>query len=643
MANRNVLINEDSLISVADAVRTLTETSIGYRVADMSSALSRVSSDSEAPIDGKSVIFIDYDGFVTNSYTAAEAQALTALPDNPSHPGLTSQGWNWTLPQIKSYLINYPAAIITVGQLYATESGKTEIDIELKDANFLSPYLSFALNGTCTIDWGDESSTDSVTGTSITVLKYTQHTYSATGNYTIKVDGPLVFYSANVTDATMLKERDSITFQGRAYSGCVKAVRVGTSVTTIGQYAFSTLYNLKYVTMPNTVTTINKSAFEKTGTIKAITFPSINAINTYLVQQCSALKFISFPPSIVAGVIGNYAFSSCYSLYSVAIPSGITSIGENAFRYSYYLKNVTIPSTVTEIKQYAFDQCYNLNTVIPNSVQTIAQYAFQTCYSLTAANIPSGVTTIPVNTFASCYSLRSLTIPNTVTTIGNSAFNTCAELAELTFSTALTSIGTSLIANCKALTEVSIPSGITTVPASFASGCSSLVSVTIPNTVTSIGNSAFENCVELLTITIPSTVTTIGTNLLKGNKKLTTVTISGGITTINNGFVYNCSALTSISIPNTVTTINGDAFRACTSLKNITIPASVTTIANNAFYGNNKMEEYHFQSTTPPTLGGTNAFNGIPSTCKIYVPAASLSAYQAATNWKNQAAKMVGE
>ena len=94
MANRDVLINEDSIIDVADAVRTLTGTTIGYRVTDMPAAITRVSAAGEAPVDGKSVIFIDYDGFVTNSYTAAEAQALTALPSNPSHPGLISQGWN---------------------------------------------------------------------------------------------------------------------------------------------------------------------------------------------------------------------------------------------------------------------------------------------------------------------------------------------------------------------------------------------------------------------------------------------------------------------------------------------------------------------------------------------------------------------
>ena len=43
------------------------------------------------------VYFIDYDGTILHDYTETEAQALEALPANPTHTGLTSQGWNWTL------------------------------------------------------------------------------------------------------------------------------------------------------------------------------------------------------------------------------------------------------------------------------------------------------------------------------------------------------------------------------------------------------------------------------------------------------------------------------------------------------------------------------------------------------------------
>lgn len=50
----------------------------------------------------KDVNFYDYDGTLLHSYTDQEALALTSLPENPSHSGLTAQGWNWSLSDMKS-------------------------------------------------------------------------------------------------------------------------------------------------------------------------------------------------------------------------------------------------------------------------------------------------------------------------------------------------------------------------------------------------------------------------------------------------------------------------------------------------------------------------------------------------------------
>ena len=104
--------------------------------------------------------------------------------------------------------------------------------------------------------------------------------------------------------------------------------------------------------------------------------------------------------------------------------------------------------------------------------------------------------------------------------------------------------------------------------------------------------------------------------------------------------LVNYQSLVDVVLPDTVTQIGN--FYGMTSLQNLTIPASVTTISSGGFGGNTAMKEYHFLSTTPPTIG-SNSFSGIPSDCKIYVPSASLSAYQTATNWSTYASKMVGE
>lgn len=98
--------------------------------------------------------------------------------------------------------------------------------------------------------------------------------------------------------------------------------------------------------------------------------------------------------------------------------------------------------------------------------------------------------------------------------------------------------------------------------------------------------------------------------------------------------------LTDVILPDTVTTIGNCS--QCYSLEKLVIPASVTTIASGGLSNNTAMKEYHFLPTTPPSIS-SNTFSNIPSNCVIYVPTASLSAYQTATNWSTYASYMVGE
>ena len=67
-------------------------------------------------------------------------------------------------------------------------------------------------------------------------------------------------------------------------------------------------------------------------------------------------------------------------------------------------------------------------------------------------------------------------------------------------------------------------------------------------------------------------------------------------------------------------------------LQEIEIPAAVTSIGNSAFQYCYSMAELKFLGSTPPTIGGSSAFSGLPAACKIYVPSGSLSAYTSTAN-----------
>ena len=303
----------------------------------------------------KAVNFRDYDGTVLYSYTVDEAAALTELPALPEHSGLICQGWNWPLDDIKAM-----GRAVEIGTMYITDDGKTRIYIHLEDGR-TSPMLGCCPDGTVTVDWGDGTAPDTLTGTSVSTVKWTPtHEYGAAGDYVIKlsVSGSAWFAGSNSSNqySYLLRYSSGADGRNRVYQNAIQKVEIGDGVTSIGSNAFDRCYSLSSVTMPNGVTSIGSYAF----------------------ANCYSLSSITIPDSVTS--IGNFAFASCYSLSSVTMPNGVTSIGSNAFASCYSLSSVTMPNGVTSIGSYAFANCYSLSSVtMPNGVTSIGDFAFSIC------------------------------------------------------------------------------------------------------------------------------------------------------------------------------------------------------------------------------------------------------------------------
>ena len=278
----------------------------------------------------KDVNFYDYDGTLVASYTLAEAQALTALPDGPTHDGLTFQGWNWSLEKI--HALTHP---MNVGAMYITDDGKTRIYIRLEEGR-TSPMLGVCPNGTVTVDWGDGTTPDTLTGTSTKTVKWTpNHAYAAPGEYVIKltVNGTMSVYGESSSNqyGAILRYSSSADQRNHVYQNSVKRVEIGDSVTSIGRYAFQNCYSLTSITIPDSVTSIDSSAFYSCYSLASITISnSVTSIGGYAFSACYSLTSIMIPDSVTS--IGTYAFQSCYSLASITIPDGVTSIGSSAFK-----------------------------------------------------------------------------------------------------------------------------------------------------------------------------------------------------------------------------------------------------------------------------------------------------------------------
>ena len=180
---------------------------------------------------------------------------------------------------------------------------------------------------------------------------------------------------------------------------------------------------------------------------------SVTSIGDWAFSSCSDLTSVIIPNSVTS--IGGYAFRGCFGLTSVIIPNSVTSIGNSAFFSCSGLTSVTIPNSVTSIGGFVFSECSSLTSVtIPNSVTSIGEYAFYGCSGLTSVTIPNSVTSIGNNAFEWCFGLTSIIIPNSVTSISWATFNGCSGLTSVTIPNSVTSIGGHAFQDCKNLEDV---------------------------------------------------------------------------------------------------------------------------------------------------------------------------------------------
>lgn len=356
----------------------------------------------DAPI--KDVNFYDYDGTRVYSYTAAEFLALSAMPENPTHSGLTAQGWNWSLADAKDQVTEIGAC--DIGQMYVTDDGKTRIYIQLFEGN-LNPSVGLGLKGTAVIDWGDGTNSDTITGSSYTTIKYASHLYSNEGLYTISISiisGNAVICGDSTTTYLLVNTpySSSNTFN-KLYSSSIQKIELGNSVT-IGTYGLYYCSNLKAISVPDRqifynsdMTQSYKYFFANTGKLNFLTIPKMtnesSKIIPYGAFADSSFSYISLPK--IQYLKNSEFFRSL--VRRLILPNSITEIGQFSCQGMIGASKLIIPSSVTTLNGVGYNiGLVRLLSSTPPTVTSsgnlsarVLEIPYDSVSYLTATNYPS--------------------------------------------------------------------------------------------------------------------------------------------------------------------------------------------------------------------------------------------------------------
>ena len=181
----------------------------------------------------------------------------------------------------------------------------------------------------------------------------------------------------------------------------------------------------------NKTTTIVSTELEKENTPAPVSTDTPDFKNTYIYDGEGEVKdktIIRLAVKEGVEVIHDRTFFNYSCLTSIKLPESIQEIGVGAFTACYSLKSVDIPS-VKVIRSKAFEYCTNLKSIhLPQSLQTIENFAFGDCESLQTIEIPQSVTTIHKGSFQFCTNLKSVTFPSSLEEIGDCAFWGCVKL-----------------------------------------------------------------------------------------------------------------------------------------------------------------------------------------------------------------------
>ena len=463
--------------------------------------------------------------------------------------------------------------------------------------------------------------------------------YEVTGDNTVRV-ARNAFAMGDITIP------ETVTYDGKTYT-----------VTELAGSMFEDCGDLISVTLPSTITSVDGNAFHNC--------PNLQYVKSYV--------DIYDDKTLIAAPVGATEFE---------LAMGYGSVYRNAFKFTENLTKLTLPRSLTEIGEKAFSGCKALTEmyVYSKTVPSTASNAFE---GISKSAITVHVYESALNSFKESWGeeFTYVTIPDPqqvslIVNVENEGTlrSLIEEKAAEQNSTIYDVVGITVTGNVsdddlRVLSEMctelyslcTIDLGEANVQENRI--CSDLfhdrdklTSIVLPETLERIESSAFNDCNGLTSIDIPASVTYIGHYAFRSSRNLAKVTGMEGLShsdSYNAWDVFMETAITepvyggsvflylppsmtgSYEVPAGIKMTTAGSMRK-SQLSSITLPGSLTDLGDDTFMDCPNLTEIYCYAPVPPTChSGVWQFGFNMEACTVYVPEASVEAYQNAEEWRD--------
>lgn len=388
------------------------------------------------------------------------------------------------------------------------------------------------------------------------------------------------------------------------------------------------------------------------------------------------------------------AFSSCYSLTSITIPTSVTSIGGGGTFGEVFNTPITVtlisttPATIANnspfgtwavirvpdaaVETYREADTWSdvTNSIIGMSTQidydvtvsaddsrstlheTIGEENLQNVVSLKVTGDINSYDIMVMRNKMDNLHILDLTDANIVANnyeyytgyhteddvLGAMSFYQLNKLAKVKLPKSIKSIGASAFNGCKNLSEVEFQTGLKSIGYSAFQNCGKLIAINLKEGLESIDSYAFGqsntnsiNSPKESELIIPYGVTSIGSYAFGSNTQLKQVSLPATLKTLGTGAFYYCYSIERISLPTSLESIPSNAFEKCSGLKRVDIPSTILSIGNRAFKGCDQISDVYTYIVEPTPIN-METFSTY-TTATLHVPSTSYYNYWYDTEW----------